>query len=184
MSRVGPLPHPRLHSNGSAGVLRTAGRVVQLKGPPSNAPRSGGCRGRVRQWSSASRRRLLKTAAAIDWDLLADTWGGGWLFVTLTYRDDPGPARCKRDLTSNFSRWAGRSVRPAVGCSPFPPGLGPCPPTPKRQALRPLSIRGIRFLAVYLRAKARWSRTRAHFVATSSSRAETDQARRPRHRGS
>jgi hypothetical protein len=59
-------------------------------------------------WSAASRRRLLRVSGAIDWEGLRDTWGGDWLLATLTYRDDPGPSRAKRDLDVLGRRWARR----------------------------------------------------------------------------
>jgi len=34
----------------------------------------------------------------VDWESVQAESGGTWLFVTLTYREDRGPDRCKRDL--------------------------------------------------------------------------------------
>jgi len=89
------------------GELRAAGRVVEVSwhaGVPAQPVK----RGRVCKWSPASRRRLLKVSGSVDWDGLRAEWGGDWLFVTLTYRDDPGPERSKRDLDVLARRWARR----------------------------------------------------------------------------
>ncbi len=90
------------------GVLRCAGRVVQVSWRGGGRVRVSGSRGRVRCWSPASRRRLLKVAGSVDWDGVRAEWGGAWLFLTLTYREDPGPERCKRDLDVLARRWARR----------------------------------------------------------------------------
>ena len=60
----------------------------------------------MRRWSPASRRRLLFVSGSVDWEGLRAEWGGEWLFLTLTYRDDPGPERSKRDLDVLARRWA------------------------------------------------------------------------------
>jgi hypothetical protein len=89
------------------GTLRTAGRVVQVSWQGGQTS-TGGARGRIRRWSPASRRRLLFVAGSVDWEGLRSEWGGEWLFVTLTYRTDPGPDRCKRDLDVLARGWARR----------------------------------------------------------------------------
>lgn len=79
------------------GVLSFAGRVVDCK--PVLAPRKavgGGERGAIRCWSAASRRRLLYLMASLDFRHLARTWGGRFVFMTLTYLEDPGPAEVAR----------------------------------------------------------------------------------------
>jgi hypothetical protein len=81
-----------------------AGRVVQVSwhaGTSTPPPK----RGRVCRWSPASRRRLLKVSGSVDWEGLRSGWGGDWLFITLTYRVDPGPERSKRDLDVLARRW-------------------------------------------------------------------------------
>src|SRR5439155_16809094 len=83
-----------------------AGRVVQVSwraGSSTPLPK----RGRVCRWSLASRRRLLKVSGSVDWEGLLAQLGGDWLFVTLTYRTDPGPERSKRDLDVLARRWFG-----------------------------------------------------------------------------
>lgn len=87
-------------------VLSGAGSVCEIRQPQrATCRRGGGVRGPVRLWSSASRRRLLKTVAAIDFDQLSESWGGSWFFATLTYKEDPGQSRCKRDLDVLARRW-------------------------------------------------------------------------------
>jgi hypothetical protein len=87
------------------GSLRTAGRVAQVTWHHGDAS-GGGARGRVCRWSPASRRRLLFVSGSIDWESLRKEWGGDWLFMTLTYRLDPGAERAKRDLDVLGRRWA------------------------------------------------------------------------------
>ena len=82
--------------------------MVQVSWRGGTPIRVSGARGRVCGWSAASRRRLLKVAGSVDWEGVRAEWGGAWLFLTLTYREDPGPERCKRDLDVLARRWARR----------------------------------------------------------------------------
>ena len=77
---------------GRPGTLRWAGQFVEVH--TSGGPRrGGGSRGRVRGFSAASKRRLMRAAAAIEWGKLP-----GWAaFVTLTYPGEAGAQFIARD---------------------------------------------------------------------------------------
>jgi hypothetical protein len=68
-------------------------------------PRIGARRGAITTWTKASRRRLLKLGNAIDWQGILAESGGAFLMVTLTYRDDPGPAATKAHLHAMRKRF-------------------------------------------------------------------------------
>jgi hypothetical protein len=59
---------------------------------------AGAKRKAVTGWTAASRRRFLRMAAALDFEAVENDWGGRFMFVTLTYRNDPGPRNFKRHL--------------------------------------------------------------------------------------
>lgn len=70
-------------NRGIAYGLRVEGRVVDLEcfgTGDSRRPAVGGVRGHVREFSWASRRRLLKVLGRLSWASLGQVW-----FVTLTY---------------------------------------------------------------------------------------------------
>jgi hypothetical protein len=48
--------------------------------------------------------RLLKSCLATNWEGLLGERGGSLLFVTTTYREDPGPVAAKRDLDALAKR--------------------------------------------------------------------------------
>lgn len=80
------------------GVLGFAGRVVETKFVGDQQEQvGGGERGTIKAWTAASRRRFLFRMAALDFNRLLKLWGGRFVFMTLTYRDDPGPERFHRD---------------------------------------------------------------------------------------
>ena len=82
-------------------------RVVGIAGAQAGAKRRQ--RSPIREWSRASRRRLLRTCLAIDWTVV-----GPVLMVTLTY---PGAVDAK------FIPRDGRTVQvPACG-RPLKPGV-------------------------------------------------------------
>jgi hypothetical protein len=101
---------PLEHLDGSA-VLWDGGNLVKCKRPYStstNSKHGGGRRGRVTDFTRASRRNLLRTTAKVQRDQLP-------LFVTFTYpgRFSPDPKQWKRDLDT----WVKRLHRryPAAG---------------------------------------------------------------------
>ncbi len=94
------------------GLIEFAGAVLRLVGI---AGAQGGARRRrerapIREWSRASRRRLLRTCLALDWTVV-----GAVLMVTLTYPGEAGAAFIPRDgrtvhrhLRSFLKRWERR----------------------------------------------------------------------------
>jgi hypothetical protein len=66
----------------------------------------GGVRGEVREWSPASRRRLLFGLGCLDFER-ARGKGGRWVSLTLTYGKDPGSERFRRDRRA-FVEWLRR----------------------------------------------------------------------------
>jgi len=84
--------------------VRASGHVVELSARwiGQAGASGGGVRGAVAGFSSASRRRLFRRAAAVDWSAF-----GRSVFVTLTY---PGEFSCdgrrvKRDLAAFRKAW-------------------------------------------------------------------------------
>ena len=83
--------------------VRAAGEVIQLSASvgwanPSYQVRT--TRGRIREFSQQSRRRLARTCAAIPWGAMP------FSFLTLTYPDIPVDGRrCVEDLKAFRKRW-------------------------------------------------------------------------------
>lgn len=74
------LVYRHISARGRAvGVLEVAGKVVRVR--VHQRPQSRGTRGQVRGFSQASKRRLVLTAAAIDWAAIP----GVAYLITLTY---------------------------------------------------------------------------------------------------
>ncbi len=89
-----------------------SGRVVAISPLRSHLPKrvGGGPRGDIRCWSAASRRRLLLFMGALPLDAIQKENGGRFAFVTLTYRDDPGPVEVKRHLDAFLKACRRRGV--------------------------------------------------------------------------
>ena len=86
--------------------LKFEGRVLDLEvfGTGRTWDRGvtvGGVRGCVKEFSWASRRRLLKQLGKLSWAMLGQVW-----FVTLTYPDSPGgcPAEMWPGVSDEFGR--------------------------------------------------------------------------------
>jgi hypothetical protein len=97
-------PCPVAHKSADSPVMGWSGRVC-VASPPHRESRKqvgGGDRGEVREWSAASRRRLLFGLGVLDFEG-AQGKGGRWVSVTLTYGQDPGADRFRRDR-ANFKR--------------------------------------------------------------------------------
>jgi len=104
------------HPRPAGGFLRHAGDVLSLIGIEDDAARRRRrCkREKIRQWSAASRTRLLRVCLALDWDLV-----GALCMVTLTYPGDRGAAFIARDgitvhrhLRRFLKRWTRRWGKP------------------------------------------------------------------------
>lgn len=91
--------------------IALGGDLLELKGPRIPRPGIGGKRGRIRGYSAASRRRLLRLMASVDRNAV-----GLPLFVTLTYPAvwSPDPERWKRDLDTFLKRLQRRFPKVAV----------------------------------------------------------------------
>jgi hypothetical protein len=83
----------RVHPRPKGGSLEYAGSVVRLIGMSGAGPRGRPRkRQKIREWSLGSRRRLLRTCLAVDWDTV-----GVLAMVTLTYPGEGGAAFVPRD---------------------------------------------------------------------------------------
>jgi hypothetical protein len=100
----GPRDEP-----GYAFGVRVSGHVVELRAQFFSGAKSVSApRGVVSGFSSASRRRLFKRAAACDWQALGSSW-----FVTLTYPAAfPDSATAKRHLRAFRQAWSRKWGRP------------------------------------------------------------------------
>lgn len=91
------------------GVLSFAGRVVDCRPVLTDLKAvGGGIRADIKCWSAGSRRRLLYRMASLDFRRLSRTWGGRFAFVTLTWRDDPGPVEVARQRNHFLQRLGDR----------------------------------------------------------------------------
>jgi hypothetical protein len=85
--------------------VRRSGRLIEMQTSFDSEYISrgfGGRRGCVSEFSWASRRRLLKRIAAINWQVLGDRW-----FVTLTYQGAGFPTDM-RDAKAHLKAWRKR----------------------------------------------------------------------------
>ncbi|MQB01777.1 MAG: hypothetical protein GEU78_16100 [Actinobacteria bacterium] len=97
------------HRAPTKGVLSFAGRVVDCKPVLVDQKAiGGGVRSDIKCWSAASRRRLLFYMASLDFKRVASRWGGRFAFVTLTWRDDPGPDEVRRQRNHFLQRLGDR----------------------------------------------------------------------------
>lgn len=92
-----------------SGTLSFAGRVVDVRFEAADQrQQGGGVRDIISCWSAASRRRFLYRLGSIDLGGLTESWGGRFVFVTLTWREDPGPAVVGRQRRALKERWRRR----------------------------------------------------------------------------
>jgi hypothetical protein len=99
--------------------LSEGGAIVQVRGVTTGGAEAEerAPRGAITEWSTASRRRLLKTCLAIDWNAF-----GPVLMLTLTYPGAEAPAYVPMDgelahghLRSFLKRWGRQWGEPARG---------------------------------------------------------------------
>jgi hypothetical protein len=92
-----PVAHKFSPAFIEAPVVGFSGRVAAVDWRGRHTRQGGGVRGEVRGWSAASRRRCLFGVGTIPFHKLRRKLGGSWVFLTLTYGEDPGPDVFRRD---------------------------------------------------------------------------------------
>jgi hypothetical protein len=106
---VGAEKKPKAYPRPMGGALEYAGAVLRLVGIAGLGPKGRQRkRDKIREWSRASRRRLLRTCLALDWNAL-----GRLVMITLTYPGERGAACIPHDgrtvhkhLRRFLKRWA------------------------------------------------------------------------------
>ncbi len=91
-------PCPVVHKS-ETHVVGCSGRIVAAVPRRSEANQKRRWvtkRGLIRGWSRDSRRRLMFGVGCIDFRRVREKFGGAFVSVTVTYRDDPGPELFRR----------------------------------------------------------------------------------------
>lgn len=99
--------------------IRLAGAVIQTRGRSSDRPekREVGRRGNITEWSAKSRRELLLTINALDWDELGKDLH--WLGLTSPGDNPADGATFKGWLKKFYLRWCKKWQQPAKGLWKF-----------------------------------------------------------------